>query len=140
MRMLFVHMLGVTLGNFYLAFDNVCCWILCGAHFMYQLLLIHMSRITFKKFVFFFLTTFWSIFWWWGGVRVKVFLSTALPLSKCQENNERIHSSQRVARFLEEREISNQIFMVGIKTKALRNNLPFGYFLSSRVRNLSEHT
>ncbi len=63
---------------FYSAFDNVCCLILFGAHFMYRLLLIHMSKVTFEKFLFGFLTTFLVPFlgWWGGGV--KVFLSTAL--------------------------------------------------------------
>ncbi len=85
--MLFVHMLGFASEIFYSAFDNVYCLILFGALFTYQLLLIHMSRVTFEKFLFGFLTTFLVHFlgvWGWG-VCVKVFLSTALPLSKIPE-------------------------------------------------------
>ncbi len=69
----------------YSAFDNVCCFVLFGAHFIYRLLLIHMSWVTFEKFLFGFLTTFLVHFLGVvvvGGWGCKVFLSTALPLSK----------------------------------------------------------
>ncbi len=57
-----------------------------GAHFMYRLLLIHISRVTFEKSLFGFLTKFLAHFlglgWGWGRGGVKVFLSTAFQKVK----------------------------------------------------------